>query len=385
MKGPRPIPTPWALRFRELRIRALPASVFVVGLVASYAIWQRHVAAPVLVGEVEARRAYVASVRPGTLIRLNVDRFAEVRMGDAVAEVLVCEPKYLESIIGVVKAECAVLRLQLDPIVNEERVRVDYERLRLNLLDHQVLLATAQIQFRFAQAEYERVRALRDNTNAFASQSDVEIALRDRDALEQDVTTRGREIAKIETALEHLRVSRPPERGGPLPEGWQIALEMQEQRLKQALAEFGPVTLEAPIDGTVSTVYRRSGENVTAGEPIVTITATRSDRILAYLMPPWQTEPKVGMAVEVRSRSGRRQSGIGQLVEVAGHLDVITSSLVTSVSPGPPNAPTLAAVPPTSPAGAMVAIGLPLAVSIPEGLFLLPGEPVDLRLLDNFP
>lgn len=377
-----PIPTPMALRWREFRIRALPPLVFVAGGFAAVWIWQHDVAAPTLVGEVEARRAVVASVRAGTVSKLNVDRFSPVRAGDPVAEVLVCTPQYFESLIGVVKAEAEVLRLQLDPVVTQERSKVDFERLRLEVLDGKVALAADQMQLRYAEAEYNRLAALYQDQSGVVSKDLFEQALRNRDTLRTQVESRGKMLEDLTASLNALRLSRPlpPAKSG-VPEGWQAALDLQEERLKQTLAEFSPVTLTAPIDGMVSTVYRHSGETVAANEPIVTITSTNSERIVGYLLPPWPFEPKVGAPVEVRSRSGARSIGRAWITKVAGHLDLVTTSLTLAGSTRPN---TLTARGPGAELGAgnqPLQAGLPLEFTMPEGLRLLPGETVDLRLL----
>jgi multidrug resistance efflux pump len=381
MKRLPPIPTPPALRWREFRIRALPVVVFAAALAGVIWIWNTQLAAPTLVGEVEVRRAHVASIRPGTLAKLNVDRFSPVRAGDLVAEVLVSDPRYLESTLAVIKAEAEILRLQLDPLVTTERARVDFQRLRLELLDQQVRLASAQMHLRYAEAEYDRIAALRRESSGIASQTDLEIALRDRDSLRAEVQSRERLIRELESDLARLRVNQPPVDPQTLPEGWRLALELQEQRLKQALAEFGPVTLTAPIDGTVSTVYRFSGDNVAAGEPIVTITATRSERIVAYLIPPWRDEPQVGAPVEVRSRSGPRAAGQARILEVGRYLEPVTATLAYQLGLRASGLAQATQLGVPFNANNLPVPGLPLAISLPPGLNLRPGESVELRLL----
>lgn len=381
MKRLSPIPTPPALRWREFRIRALPGVVFVLALVGVIWIWNTQLAAPTLVGEVEVRRAHVASLTPGTLAKLNVDRFSPVRAGDPVAEVLVSNPRYLESTLGVIKAEAEILRLQLDPVATTERTQLDFERLRLELLNQKVLLASGQIQLRYAEAEFERLSALRRGSTVIASQTEWEIAQRDRDSLRAEVQARQRLIQELEADLARLRVSRPPAEPPALPEGWRLALDLQEQRLKQALAEFGPVTLTAPIDGIVSTVYRFSGDNVAAGEPIVTITATRSERILAYLIPPWQEEPEAGAPVEVRARSGSRALGQARILEVGRYLEPVTATVAYQLGLRASGLAQAAQLGLPLNANNQPITGLPLAISLPAGLNLRPGEAVDLRLL----
>lgn len=380
-----PIPTPMALRWREFRIRGLPALVFAAAATAAVWIWRHDVAAPTLVGEVEARRAVVASVLAGTVSKLNVDRFSPVRAGDPVAEVLVCTPQYFESAIGVVKAETEVLRVQLDPLVNQERSKVDFERLRLEVLGERVSLAADQMQLRYAEAEYNRLASLYHDQSGVVSEDLYEQALRNRDTLRAQVENRNKMLDELTASLNALRLSRPlPDKSG-VPEGWRAALDLQEQRLKQILAEFGPVTLTAPIDGMVSTVYRRSGENVAANEPIVTITSTNSERIVGYLLPPWPFEPKVGAPVEVRSRSGARESGRAWITKVARHLDLVTSSLTLAGRTRPNSLTTRGPGAELGTGNQPLQAGLPLEFSVPEGLHLLPGETVDLRLLADGP
>ncbi len=381
MKRLPPIPTPPALRWREFRIRALPVVVFAATLAGVIWIWQHELAPPTLIGEVEVRRAHVASIQPGTLVKLAVDRFQTVRVGDPVAEILISNPRYLESTLGVIKAETEILRLQLDPLVTTERIRVDFHRLRLELLDQKVQLAASQMNLRYAEAEYDRLATLRREQTAIVSQSELELAQRDRDALRAEVQSRQRLVQELEADLNRLRVSRPPAESETVPEGWRLALGLQEQRLQQALSEFGPVSLTAPIDGTVSTVYRYAGENVAAGEPIVTITSTHSDRIVAYLLPPWRVEPTVGTPVEVRTRHGARAVGRARILEVGRYLDNITPTLAYQLGV---RASALAQA--AQPAAQLnfnnlPIPGLPLAISVPPGLNLRPGEAVDLRLL----
>lgn len=383
MNKPTPIPTPPALRWREIRIRFLPPVVFACGICLSAWIWTHQLAAPTLVGEVETVRANVTSSRPGIITQLNVERFGTVRAGDTVAEVMVCDPRYLETTLGVVKAEAAVLRLQLDPVRNVERARIDYLRLRLEVLDQNVQLGSARIKLRYAEAEYERVAKLHSSgLNSVASQADLDAALRDRDELRDEVATREQLIRDLEGSMAALKLASPSAPGPEdPPSAWQATLDLQEQRIKQTLAEFNPVPLRAPVDGTVSTIYRQSGETVNAGEPIATITSARSDRIVAYLLPPWREPVRVGMEVEVRSRSGNRPAARSRIVEVASHMDWVMPTLSVPNSSQGRTLMDQGLLAAGGNGGPPRQAGLPFAIRIPEGLGLLPGEVVDLRLV----
>ncbi len=136
-----------------------------------------------------------------------------------------------------------------------------------------------------------------------------------------------------------------------------------ESKLHLTETELSPVVLRAPIDGMVETIYHRSGEAITTGEPIVGIAPSNGTRIVGYLRPPLQQEPKVGSRVEVRTRNNHRQLAAAEIVEVGAQFEAIAPALQ----------------PPTR--VNTVELGLPLSISLPAGLHVRPGELVDLKLL----
>jgi hypothetical protein len=141
---------------------------------------------------------------------------------------------------------------------------------------------------------------------------------------------------------------------------------VQEQELKLLEAQLAPVSLTAPIDAVVSIVHRRGGENVLAGEPIVTLSALRGDRVVAFLRQPLNLEPTTNTLVEVRSRSLERAIGQGRVVAVGTQMEPILPQLLPGRSN--PNVPEY---------------GLPILVSLPPEVPARPGEIVDLRPLEN--
>jgi multidrug efflux pump subunit AcrA (membrane-fusion protein) len=121
--------------------------------------------------------------------------------------------------------------------------------------------------------------------------------------------------------------------------------------------------LLAPIDGIVSAVLHREGESVPAGEAVVTISALSADRIIAYVRQPLNFEAKADLPIEVRARSVHRAIGTGKILAVGTQLEPISGQLLPSRPGG----------------GSTIEYGLPIMVSIPPGLKVLPGEIVDLR------
>ena len=103
-----------------------------------------------------------------------------------------------------------------------------------------------------------------------------------------------------------------------------------------------------------------------AGTPIATITATNSDRIIGYLPANFPIEPHLGLPVLVRTRAVKRRTGRAQIIGVSPNLESITNALV---------APLVLRNASLAPLGRVV------SVSLPPGMPLRPGEPVDVTLL----
>ncbi len=378
MKKVKPIPTPPALKWREFRIELLPVLVFLVVLGVVVWIWVHHVTPPLMVGQVEAVRADIVSTQAGLLANLEVGLLEPVHAGEPVATIITTDPKILESTLAVIRAELELLRAQLeDPLVDRERTQVTYERLRLDLLQHRVDLAQARVRLQYAESELARKSALYHSSTAIVSRAEYELAQAQRDALQAEIREREATIRSIEQDLARFRLANPSITNAQdaFRRRIQAAMDLQEKRLRLAEAQLSPITLKAPIDGVVTMLYRRSGENVVAGEPIATITATNASRIVAYLLPPWTDEIKEGSLVEVVRRSARRETGLARVVEIGQVMQPVPPTLFNPIGSrwlGLDRRPLNWNAPP-------IEIGIPVIISLPEGLSLRPGELVDLR------
>lgn len=375
MTDVRPIPSPPAVRWREFRVRALPPIMFVVLVAVGALLWQRHAVPARIVGEVESIRADLKTTVAGTVVGLRVNSFQSVRSGDPLAQVLTTTPQILESTLAVIRAEVDLLLAQTDPLVTRERAQLDYERLRTEWLDQRVQLATGRMRLQFAEAEFERMTRLFETEPPIASRVEYETALRDRNALRDEVAAREQLLDQVAQRLEQFVLASPDRGEDAEARALRAAIRVQEQRLRLAEAELSPVTLASPLGGVVSAVYRQPGENVVAGDSILTVTSAKSDRIIAYLVPPWTEEPTVGTPVEVRARTTRRTAAIATVTHVGTYMEPVRETLMGSllgrrvVLDG--RAPGLAAT----------EIGLPIVVTLPPELHLRPGELVDMRLL----
>ena len=129
-----------------------------------------------------------------------------------------------------------------------------------------------------------------------------------------------------------------------------------------------PVALTAPIEGTITKIHRFPGDTnavVAAGEPIMTITAPRPDRLIAFIRQPMTFDPKPGMKVLIRPRARSHKTYEAMIDKVSPQLAPIRSELLP-------------------PGQSRVELGLPIIIEkLPADLHLYAGELVDLTIYPN--
>jgi multidrug resistance efflux pump len=353
-----PIPIPMQQRWREFRMGAVPVLMFFLVAASVLLLWRQHVVPPHIVGQVEGTWASVTSPQTGALAGLAVDRFQRVTGGEPIAHILTTDPHVLAASLDVIRAEVELIQAQMQQ--TQQRMLVDYERLRLNWMLERIELATAQVRLQQAESEFERVsKMFKDRIVpegiGFNGVTGYEVARRDRDSLVQHIALKETMISELEDSLAQIN---SPGTNSPLT----AALAVQEQKLRLTEAQLAPVTLHAPMDGLVSFVHRRPGETVMAGEPILTLSYLHADRIVGYIRQPMNVEPRPGMEVVVRSRSGKRASAVSKVLEVGTQMEPITPALLPTAF------------------FAREESGLPILVALPPELNLIPGETVELLI-----
>ncbi len=357
--GLTPIPTPPAQRLRDLRTRFLPAAVIGVCVITIGVLWKNNIAAPTLVGQAEPVLSNLSSHKPGTVAGLNVTRFQHVKAGDILGHVLIADPKVVEASLAVIRAEIESYRLNDSPLVRQQRSAVDFIQVRLDWMRQRAVLATSRVNLQLAEIELRRNQDL--HKDKLVSQSALDLALATRDGLQREVEELTKLVNEGEQSFKELNPSGDLVKMSTDPT--HAAMTLQEAKLRQIEAELSPVTLRASLDGVVTAIYHRSGESVTAGQPIVSIASVKPVRIVGYMRAPSLDDPKVGMKVEVRTRGGRREVGLAQITEVGTQLEVPPLALASSARP--PN----------------TELGLPVEISLPANLTIRPGELVDLTLV----
>src|SRR5262249_9379088 len=150
-----PIPTPVAQRWREFRIRALPLFFFVAILAGVAVLWREVAIPPTLaVGFVETNGAVVSAPMDGQVMHMAARRFQQVKAGDQICQIMIKDPKILTSEIAVIQADIEKIKATMAPIVDEERARLAYYQLRLDVMKEQGIQAVEKIQLRQAREDF---------------------------------------------------------------------------------------------------------------------------------------------------------------------------------------------------------------------------------------
>jgi HlyD family secretion protein len=358
---PAPIPVPFRRRLHDARRSLVPPLVLLVAVAAVAALWRDHVAAPTLTGQAEPVLANISSQKPGILAQLDVRRFQQVKAGDLIAQVVIAEPRVLESSLSVLRAEIEVLRVDMRPLALQQRTAMDYSQLQLDWMKERATLASARVNLQLAEVEQRRTQELfREH---IASQQQLDEANATVGSLTCQVEELSHLVSELNTNFSALQLTNAPGITMVSDKPLDAAIAVQEAKLRLVEAELSPLTLRSPIDGVVSTIFHRAGETVIAGQPIVAIATANSVRIVGYLRTPVGKEPTAGAKVTIRARGGRRETGLAQVNAIGAQFEVIPDQFLGPLRLG------------------TIEMGIPLDISVPPNLPLRPGELVDVMLL----
>ncbi|HSU54664.1 MAG TPA: HlyD family efflux transporter periplasmic adaptor subunit [Candidatus Dormibacteraeota bacterium] len=355
------IPVPFSQRLHDFRLRGIPLFVFAGAIVGAVALWKQAVVVPTLVGQAEPVVANISSYKAGVLAECNVIRFQKVRAGDPVGQVMVTDPRILASTLAVIQSEIELIRVNMRPVVSQQHAAMDYDHLRLVWMRQRADLATAKVNLQAAEAEHHRMEELFHDK--IVSQRSFEQAQAARDRLQSEIAELSAMVAEGETNFSNLQTTNVTDLSKVSNSPLLAAIAVQEAKLRQTESELNPIILKAPMDGIINAIFCRSGEAVTAGQVIASIATLNPVRIVGYLRAPVLEEPKVGMRVEVRTRGLKREIGSAKIMEVGGQLENIPA-----IVSGPFKLTT-------------AELGLPLDISLPNGMKIRPGELVDIRLV----
>jgi multidrug resistance efflux pump len=365
-----PITTPVRQHLRRARQQVLPVVTLVLLLFAIALIWKRMARPTSFVGMVETIQTLITSPDAGLLTNIAILPLQEVVAGDVIAEIMTTDPRTVNSRLSVLRGRMQLMEMELDPILNRQRSALDYERLVVDCAKIRDDLATAKALLEGAKIKLKRESEL--VPQGLTSGQDYDNALTQKNALEVTVAEKEKIVALTEKSLERLAYMADTFVPGGENDPLKAALAVEEEKMKLFQAKLKPLELHAPFDGVITILHKRPGEQVLPGDPIATITSRKPERILGYLPQTFPINPKVGMKVEVATRSPLsflRNRSVCTITGVSPHLENITNVLARPINPG------------VSADSQVPVLGRVVSVSLPADLNLLPGQPLDIRLL----
>jgi multidrug resistance efflux pump len=343
-----PIPTPVAQHWREFKIQVVPFVVFATVLVGIVYLWRTHVQPVGVIGSVETNSVNVTCLQDGVLTDLRVERFQTVTEGQEIGIISKTDPELIRAQIASAQSDLEVLRerLRVDQRRTDQQYQIMRQQLQSYLLDQAMEKAIVMLHSNDhvrAKKLFEEKQLPEDKYEAARAQFEKTVA---------SIQAREQQIAEHEKMVKELA---PKDRANE-PDAIDNALLAKAKELQLMLE---PSTLKAPISGMVSIVHHFPGERVLRGMPIISISDPTSRRIVGYVRQPVMEVPTTNDVVRIVTRSQPRQIARGQILRVGAQMETINPSLL-------------------APDNKRIEIGLPILVSVPEGIRLLPGEHVNL-------
>jgi len=342
---------PATVRWREFRLKYLPILVFSAGVVCAWFLWQ-ELPANGIRGIGDGSVSIIAAPQDGFLQNEAIKHYGHVEAGQAIISITPFDPA---ARLDLFQSRLQIARAGMEPSI-PERTAIDYEQLRVGSLRLKQELAMAKANLDLATKVLPRHEALLKER--LISQDVHDATVRDRDLYRAEVEEKSKAIEEIDRRLDILRtMTDPSARTNDNPTAT-IIPELEKQLLA-VQTNWNPILIQSPISGEVQ-FYRRAGEFVRAGEPILVVNSPRAERVIAYLKQPFPFEPVVGMPMEVITRSRQPKKFVTYIASVGARLEVLTNAIAFLQ------------------VGAVVDSGLPLILPVPPGADIHPGEIVDV-------
>jgi len=311
MERPGKIRTPLRRRLQWVRCRLVPLVVWLGVVAVVVMFWRERVAMFDAPGMIEAeRQAVIAPLQSGTLVGLTVGLSQEVQPGTVVARL---DDAAVRAGLEVAQAE--LKRLQAELQATERRLRdeaeleranlfsktrnyaVRTEQLRLDKLDRMIQLENDQVELQRLGAMLERSRALHDRS-VIGDQEYDDVKFR-YEALKRKIAASKEALTVVERQLaaaldaggmpdELVRAESIEVALKPLRE----AINVQLKRLDEVRLQREALVLRSPIGGVITAVYRRVGDTVLAGDPVVAVADLGTMQVVSFVEQGRPLEPR---------------------------------------------------------------------------------------------
>jgi multidrug resistance efflux pump len=381
-------------RFGRLHPQVIPVLVWLAALAAVATLFYRGSRRFEVVGIAQGDISQVCAPVDGRLKAVYVRLFEEVSKDQVVAAL---DDELITAQIATISATAAHLRSQLVPTQQQimadiaareldrteeqRRFAVDVERARLNILGLKAQIAANRITLEDYAAEVKINEDLLAKNAIAPYELDKAKAL--YNALAKKIEETEIQLAQAEVQLKQAQLRRDSFIAqSPQHPAVDEALEVirkeaavQEKLMEELAIRQKALVMTAPIGGIVVQILARandmavrragegvllkSGETVTAGQPILVIAQGKPKEIIGYARE-WQLDQvKVGVKVELVKKSISTQIASARITHVGPTIEQMPQRLWQNQ-----NSPQW---------------GLPFVVDIPDGMKLTAGEKVGIR------
>ncbi len=366
-------------RVKRHLLRFPPFLIWLAALAGAGMLYLREEQGLTLTGFADEIRYSVAPGVAGRLATLEVRFGQEVRRGEMIArlddsallfelEEARVELERLRLELGREKAlwELSAAGQQTDLQTNLRRFARDAENAHIDYLDSLAGLAEDRIRLQGLELTANRSRLLHDSE--IESLADLEQDLYTYGALEESVAKQEPRVERMRERYEEAdsryrkfaseHVEELPE-AAILLKPLEYAVKVQEVRIEQAHLAITDLVLRAPAHGMVAAVFRRAGEFVEPGQPVVSIVDPKATEIVAYLPESRIHDIEKGANVLIRTLADGGHSFRSRVASLACSVEQLPERL--------------------TPGALTPSWGLAVHIPCPETVNLKPGEAIEVR------
>ena len=378
------IRTPWPVRWRRFRQRALPAITFLSLSSVVLWMWQQDISSPHALGEVEAIRAIITTGSDGLLAESHDGRrwelFDHVEKDQVIARL---DDRLLSQQLVTQRAELDRLKFEVDAaaakltfdFANQQRdhlhetIRLAWQReqRRILALQTQVQLAADRVLVQRLAAVAERIEQLFLASSPrlrAASELDAITARLARDEVAQRIAANEKTLAEEQRQIDQAASGfddypdlKLPEIA-PLLAPLQAAITTQASRIREVQQQIDGLQIRAPFKGQVAAVHAWPGQRIKLGDPVLTLASDSRRYIVSYLRSDQALRPQVGDDVRVRIRGAMASTDSATVEHIGPQFELIPPQQLRDPR--------------------IVEWGLPIRISLPQNLRPRPGELVEL-------
>lgn len=316
-------------------------------------LWRSYVQPVGVIGYAETNVVNVTSLQDGMISELLVERFQYVTVDQPIAVVVNTDPELIKAQIE--SAQADIKMMQARTKVDIDRTTQSFQQFRQVMFTHRVAQVQDQVNWILASNKFMRAEVLfKQGSGPLA---DVDSTRAERDAYAASIDERGRQMVDLQKSLDELAESRKSN-GANVLDPFTDGVEKKARELELMLK---PSILKAPISGMISLVQHVKGERILRGMPVVSITDPETRRIIGYIRQPVNNVPTTNDFVRITTSSQPKLSAAGKIVHIGAGLEPINPALLSVDTK-------------------RMEVGLPIVVTVPAGVHLLPGEYVNLTI-----